>query len=79
MTKLLLEEQVFTTIAKKLQLDVKILSRDTYFRNDLGLSSLRSMQLVCDIEDEFKIEIDEVDIIKLQTIGQLIDYIAAKK
>lgn len=77
--KLLLEEQVFKTIAEKLKLDIKTLSRDKYFRNDLGLSSLRSMQLVCDIEDEFNVEIDEMDIIKLQTIGQLIDYIAAKK
>lgn len=73
------EKKVLEFIGKKLNVDLSTLTRDQYFRGDLGLSSFRSMQLVCDVEDEFEIEINESDIIKLQTVGQLIDYISAKK
>ena len=73
------EQEVLAFIAKKLDLDLATLNRDKYFDSDLGLSSFSSMQLVCYVEDEFDIEIDEQDIAKLQKIGQLIDYIAAKK
>lgn len=74
-----LEQHVLAFIAKKVNVDLATLKKEQYFRGDLGLSSLRSMQLVCDVEDEFKIEINELDIVKLQTVGQLIDYIAKKK
>ena len=79
MENITLEQQVLQFIAAKLEIDLKDLNSDQYFRGDLGLSSFRSMQLVCDVEDEFNIEINESDIIKLQKVGQLISYIAAKK
>lgn len=42
---------------------------------DFGLSSLDLAEIVCDIEDEFDIEIPEKDLVKIKTLQDIYDYI----
>lgn len=42
---------------------------------DFGLTSLDLAEVVCDIEDEFDIEIPEKDLIKIKTVNDIFNYI----
>ena len=48
------------------------------FVEDLRADSLDMMEIVMKIEDEFDIEIPDEDAEKIATVGQAIDYVAAK-
>lgn len=51
------------------------LGMDTIISRDLKINSLEMVSLVCAVEDEFDIEIDDKDIKSIVTIGDLIEYI----
>ncbi len=51
------------------------LGMDTIISRDLKINSLEMVSLVCAVEDEFDIEIDDKDIKSIVTIGDLITYI----
>jgi acyl carrier protein len=55
--------------------DCSGLSTDTNIISDLGLDSLDLVEVAMTIEDEFGIEIHDNDMMKLGTVGQIIDYI----
>jgi acyl carrier protein len=42
---------------------------------DFGLSSLDLAEIVCDIEDEFDLEIPEKDLVRIKTLQDIYDYI----
>ena len=54
------------------------LTKDTSFE-ELALDSLDVVQMVMAIEEAFDIEIDDDDVENLKTVGQLLDYIEARK
>lgn len=43
--------------------------------SDFGLTSLDLAEIVCDIEDEFDIEIPEKDLVKIKTVNDIYQYI----
>ena len=52
-----------------------VLTLDTVIISDLGLNSLDLVNLVTEIEDEFDVEIDEREAVKIHTVGEAVDYI----
>lgn len=44
---------------------------------DFGLTSLDLAEIVCDIEDEFDIEIPEKDLVKIKTVHDIYEYVDA--
>lgn len=75
-----MEEQLFEFIEKKI-LKVtgkKGLVNDTDFVKDLGLTSFDVMNVVCEFEDYFDIEIPTRDVWKLQRVKDVIDYMIQK-
>ncbi len=54
------------------------LTEQTAYINDLGLTSIQIVDLVMAIEDRFGIEVEDVDLGKLRTVGQTIAYIDEK-
>ncbi|MGB4609693.1 MAG: acyl carrier protein [Saccharofermentanales bacterium] len=46
-----------------------------YLINDLGADSLDAVEISIALQDEFKIEIEDDDILKMQTVGDIVDYI----
>lgn len=55
--------------------DVTLGSR---YLEDLGLTSIQLVDLVMAIEERFNVEIEDVDLAKLRTVGQTVDYLKQK-
>jgi acyl carrier protein len=51
---------------------------DSRYLEDLGLTSIQLVDLVMAIEQRFNVEIEDVDLAKLRTVGQTIDYLKQK-
>ena len=51
------------------------LDLDTRIREDLGLSSLKTVDLIVRFEDVFDISISDDDLISLKTIGDVVEVI----
>lgn len=55
------------------------LSREMNLVEGLGLDSLRLLTLVVEVEDRFRICLEEEDETRLQTVGDLLDAIRRKR
>ena len=51
---------------------------ETSLRNDLDLSSLQAVTLVMDLEDEFGVVIEDEEIEKIETVGDVLKIIESK-
>jgi acyl carrier protein len=71
------DEEVIQFLAHKLKRAASELTLRTSFSYDLGLSSFDALQLVCDVEDQFRCSIPNHKVKELQTVGDLIGYLRA--
>lgn len=55
--------------------DTIVLSKSTAFIADLGLNSFELVDLACNVEDEFDIEIPDRAIKDFKTVGDVIAFI----
>ncbi len=67
-----LEEQVRTVIANVIRRDTKELKSDADFYKDLGVDSIKAIEIVVAIERHFKISIRDEQIKQISTIGQAV-------
>ncbi len=63
------------TIARELDLPLEVVKLDSNLRDDLDLISLDAMNVIMALEDEFGQEADIEQILELQTVQQLVDYL----
>ncbi len=68
-------QKVIDIDSEQMSVDKGEISRETSFVNDLNADSLDTVELVMELEDEFEMSIPDEDAVKLQTVGQAIDYI----
>lgn len=54
------------------------ITRESVLLADLGMNSFDLVNLVCEVEDEFGIEIPDRIIGTFKTVGDVIDYIEAQ-
>ena len=52
-----------------------VINTDTVLLTDLGLNSYELVQMVCEVEDKFNIEIPDRAISGFKTVQNVIDYI----
>jgi acyl carrier protein len=69
------EEKVIAIVAEQMGVDKSEITRDTNFVNDLNADSLDTVELVMEFEDEFETSIPDEQAEKIQTVGQVIDFI----
>lgn len=69
------EDKVREIIAKELEVDVKQLTPEAKFIEDLGADSLDIVELVMALEEEFGLEIPDEDADKLKTVGDSLKYL----
>ena len=62
-------------IVDKLGVDVKEITPEASFTNDLGADSLDTVELIMEFEKEFNLAIPDDQAEKISTVGQAIDYI----
>ena len=76
------DERVKSIIVEQLGVDAEAVTSEASFVEDLGADSLDTVELIMAFEEEFKDEIKgeipESDAEKLQTVGQVIEYIKGK-
>jgi acyl carrier protein len=73
-----LEEKVKEIIADQLGVEVDKVVPDAKFIDDLGADSLDVVELIMAFEEEFGIEIPDEDAEKIQTVGDVINYLKEK-
>ena len=59
-----------------IDLDSNEIKLETRLAEDLGLNSYEFMSVIGEIEEEFDVELDEREIVKLISIADLLDYIS---
>ena len=70
-----LSNKVKQVIADHLGGDLKKITEDANFVNDLGADSLDTIELVMALEEEFGFEISDREAEKIVTVGDAIKYI----
>lgn len=68
-------ERVKKIVADHLGVDEANVNKDATFKEDLGADSLDVVELVMELEDEFDLEISDEEAEKIQTVGDVINYI----
>ncbi len=69
------EDRVKAVTARVLKKDVSEIKPEHAFVADLGAESVQSIELVASFEEEFGIEMDEVEAVAIQTVGGAVQYI----
>lgn len=71
-------EKVKAVIEEKLNAEGVDITEATSFKEDLNADSLDLFELVMALEDEFGTEIPSEDLEKLETVGDVLAYLAGK-
>ena len=74
-----MEERIKEIIADQLGIDVDQIKPESKFVDDLGADSLDVVELIMAFEEEFDVEIPDEDAEKIQTVGDVINYIKENK
>ncbi|MBX7158354.1 MAG: acyl carrier protein [Verrucomicrobiia bacterium] len=73
-----LEERVKEIIVEQLGVNAEQVVPEAKFIEDLGADSLDTVELVMAFEEEFGVEVPDEDAEKLQTVGNVVDYLRDK-
>lgn len=68
-------ETVKSMIAKQLKADESTITRETRLIDDLKADSANVMVMIMDLEDKFGIMVEDDQIMRLRTVGDVVDYI----
>ena len=68
-------ETVRAMIAKQLKADESKITRETRLVEDLKADSANVMVMIMDLEDKFGIMVEYDQIMKMKTVGDVVDYI----
>ena len=72
-------EKFVEVLVDELQIDRKDITMDAELIKDLGINSIELADLVMLCEEKFDIEIDDEDIHKFVTVGDVVNYLEAHK
>jgi acyl carrier protein len=70
-----LSQQVYDTLGDYLRCDPAVLHPEDSLRDDLGLDSLQTIELVYQVESVFDLQIPDADFGRLRTIGDVLTYL----
>jgi acyl carrier protein len=69
------EDKIRDIIVELLGVEPERVTRDARFREDLEADSLDLVELIMEFEQEFGGEISDEEAQKIETVGQVIDYV----
>lgn len=64
--------QIFALVASVAERPVDEIEPSMHFLADLEIDSLKAIELLCEIEDHFHIELDEAEVMPITKVGELI-------
>lgn len=62
-------------IVSELNCDESLVTMEAKLKDDLGADSIDAVQIVMEIEDEFKITVDDSQAESMTTVGDVVKYI----
>ena len=68
-------ERVKDVVVRTLKVDAARVKAESYFVQDLGATSIQSIELVAAFEEEFDIEMDEEESLGVKTVGAAVTFI----
>ena len=68
-------EKLKTILSEQLDIDENSITPDSLLVEDLGADSLDAIDIVMSVEDEFKIEVPDEIIEKIETVGDILNYV----
>ena len=68
-------EKLKEILAEQLDVDADSITKDSMLIEDLGADSLDAIDIVMSVEDEIKIEVPDEIIEKIETVGDMLNYI----
>ena len=71
-------EKMREIIPENLSCELDKVTMEADLADDLGADSLAAVELSMALEDEFGVAIDDEDLPKLKTVGDLANYISAR-
>ncbi|GEO68110.1 acyl carrier protein [Levilactobacillus acidifarinae] len=77
MTKAEIFDKIADIIADRFEVDRDQINEQLNFKQDLDADSIDFVEFVLELEDTFGAEISDEDAEKLNTIGEVVDYIVA--
>ena len=69
-----MSDKVFQAIAERNDTDPAEVTRDTRFQ-DVGIDSLDTVEMLMNLEDKIGVEVELSQ--KVETVGELVDYVVA--
>lgn len=75
MADLAVTQQIIQSLATYLKRDAASITESHHLRDDLGLDSVAVIELLFEIEDRFKIQIPDQDLVGLSTVGSVAAYV----
>lgn len=70
-----MKDRVLEIISEQFHIDKKNLNKTTSFADDLNADSIELVEMVMTLEDEFDISLDDEELVKIQTIGDVLELI----
>ena len=78
MTRDELFQRVRDHLSAELAVDAAAIRDDTRFKEDLNADSLHLVELMVELEDSYGIRIPDDEASRIQTVGQVVDFVAAR-
>lgn len=79
MTKEEIFNKIAAIIADRFEVDQSTVTNEMNLEQDLDADSIDFVEFVLELEDTFGSEISDEDAEKLNTVGEVVDYIAARQ
>lgn len=73
-----LESKLKQIVSDQLGTDIKTITNDSNFVEDLGADSFDAVELILAVEDEFRVKITDEQAEKLQTFGRLLLFLQSQ-
>lgn len=71
-------DRVKSIVVDKLGVDADEVTLEASFKDDLGADSLDVVELVMELEEAFNLEISDDDAKQINSVGDVVNYIASK-
>lgn len=71
-------QKVKEIIVKKLGVEESQITDEASFTKDLGADSLDTVELIMEFEKEFNVQIEDSQAEKIQTVGDVINFLTSK-
>jgi acyl carrier protein len=71
-------DKVRSHLADELGVDAESINDETHFRDDLEADSLDLYELVMELEDTYGVKMSEQEAEGILTVGQAVDFVAAR-